>query len=204
MEIEWITDSIRGRILEYPIPVGSGLLYILSNVEGHGRLYLLDALDGESPLPWWIYNLTIWDAIPWRTTNGLVQESDFLVGVYVRWRGLYYFASADLYIEYYDGQQFKGNVTGVLHQCFPYFGINGISGALGLVFFTGYDYATNFMYLFMLTKDQFLDPDITIDDVIHVSIPFGNYPWAPLAYGYSVYAFGMTMDRELIILRAMP
>jgi len=89
MSIKWIRDSIKGRVLEYPIPVGSGLLYILSNVGGHGRLYLLDAMDGGSPLPWWIYNLTIWDTMPWRTTNGLVQGQDFLVGVYYLFHTVY-------------------------------------------------------------------------------------------------------------------
>jgi len=56
----------------------------------------------------------------------------------------------------------------------------------------------------MLTEDQFLDPYVTLRDVIHVCIPYGSYPWAPLAYDYSVYAFGMTIYGELIILRAMP
>ena len=203
MSIKWIRDSIKGRVLEYPIPVGSGILYILSNVGGYGRLYLLDALDGGSPLPWWIYNLTIWDTMPWRTTNGLVQGQDFLVGVYYLFHGTYLFGSAEVTIEKYDGERFSGTATGVSHQYLTYYGIYGISGSSGLILFTGYDIA-HFTYLFMLTEDQFLDPYVTLRDVIHVCIPYGNYPWAPLAYDYSVYAFGMTIYGELIILRAMP
>ncbi|RLF28408.1 MAG: hypothetical protein DRN14_04290 [Thermoplasmata archaeon] len=203
MDIKWVRGPLKGRVLEYPIPVGSGLLYILADVGGYGRIYLLDAEDGESPLPWWIYNLTIWDTRPWKTTNGLVQQSDLLVGAYVNFHGVDIFGCADLHIDHYDGERFSGTATAVAHQYFSYFGINGIGGSSGLVFFTGYDYA-RFTYLFMLTKDQFLDPYVTIDDVIHVGIPIGTYPWAPLAYDYALYAFGINVYYELVIVRAGP
>ncbi len=203
MGIRWTRGPIEGEVLVHPIVVGGGLLYILADVGGYCRLYLLDASDGHSPLPWWVYNMTIWSRRPWRTTNGLLQENDYFVGAYVLFHGTNIFGSAELTIDYYDGGSFSGSAVAVAHQYLSYYGINGIGGSSGLVAFTGYDIA-HFTYMFLLTEDQFMDPYVTLSDVTHIGIPYGSYPWAPLAYDYSLYAFGISIYGELIVVRAGP